>query len=1084
MSVEKCGICNKTTRPDKSHFCQACEKWSHAKCNSIEYKNLRDVWLCKLCRVSIFPFSEDCSGEPTTGIDLRGLKSYFSKLNSLNSFDGFENDDFDEINRINCKYYSVGDFLSIPKRNSLSFFHLNISSLEKHFDEFSALPKLLDHSFDVLGISETRLSSLSSKNIDLPNYSFIHNTSDSSAGGTGLYISNKLTFIPRDDLSLNLFCSKFLESTFCEIKFKNKQNLLVGCIYRHPSMDIEFFNVEFLSPFLNKISRENKLCVLLGDFNINLLNCDSCHPIGEFLDTLGSYRMLPYITLPTRITSQSNTLIDNIFISPTNAQTTSGNLMVGISDHLPQFVFINLKPKSLETKARIMRRTWSSFNAEEFRHDFSNVNWNEILSVDKNDSEASFNSFLNKFNTLFDKHVPLKKLTKNQSKLLNKPWITAGLLTSMKIRDNFLLDLKNTTDPDLKAFLSSLYKLYRNRIVSLLRLSKKNYYNNYFRINNANLRKVWEGVRELTSMKKKTNSSISLQIGQSITSDPLVTSETFNNFFSTVASDIRAKIPPTSHHFSEWLKNSNENSIFLRPTSPNEIKSILQSFKKNKASGPNSIPQRILNVIVDELSLIFSDLINLSFQTGVFPSKLKEAIVIPIYKNKGSPLNVENYRPISLLSNIDKVYQKLMQKRLMDFLDTNNCLYSQQFGFRSNHSTSSALINCTEKIRHALDSGNHVCSVFIDLQKAFDTVDHNILFSKLYFYGIRGVALNWFKSFLTNRSQVVSVSGVKSTSRPILHGVPQGSVLGPLLFLIYVNDLHEAIPFSLTNLFADDTMLLLVSRLLKSLAKKANIDLKCLINWLNANMICLNSKKTELLLLHPSRKFNSFDFKLKINGSRLYPCDSVKYLGIIFDSNFNFEPHISSLCKKLAIANGVLSKTRHYVSREILLTLYFSLFHSHLSYSVNSWAVNINQCKRILNLQKKAVRLITFSEFDAHSLPLFTQLRILSFNDFVKYSNIIFIFNLLNTNLPVPLHKTFDVNYMTQICRFRPRRTKTGILRQPKVSTVRFGNHSLRYQSIVSWNILQNYIKVDNLSELSINRLKYLTKFYFLSSYI
>ena len=233
----------------------------------------------------------------------------------------------------------------------------------------------------------------------------------------------------------------------------------------------------------------------------------------------------------------------------------------------------------------------------------------------------------------------------------------------------------------------------------------------------------------------------------------------------------------------------------------------------------------------------------------------------------------------------------------------------------------------------------------------------------------------------------------------------------------------------------------LKAEFLKSLAKMANIDLKCLINWLNANMICLNSKKTELLLLHPSRKVNSFDFKLKINGRRLYPCDSVKYLGVIFDSNFNFEPHISSLCKKLSRANGILCKIRHYVSRKILLSLYFSLFHSHLSYSVNAWSVNINQCKRILNLQKKAARLITFSEYDAHSLPLFTQLRILAFNDFVRYSNIIFIFNLLNTNLPVPLHKTFDVNDMTQICRFQPRRTKTGILRQPKVSTVRFGNH-------------------------------------------
>ena len=200
---------------------------------------------------------------------------------------------------------------------------------------------------------------------------------------------------------------------------------------------------------------------------------------------------------------------------------------------------------------------------------------------------------------------------------------------------------------------------------------------------------------------------------------------------------------------------------------------ILNSFKSSKATCPNSIPVKLLNIISVEISVILAELINLSFSTGVFPSKLKEAIVIPIFKNKGSPLSTENYRPISLLSNIDKIYQKLMHKRLIDFIDRCNCLYPQQFGFRTNHSTSTALINYTEKIRKSLDSlGNHVCTVSIDLQKAFDTVDHNILLSKLFSYGIRGAALEWFKSFLSNRSQTVSVSGIKFSSKPILHGVP------------------------------------------------------------------------------------------------------------------------------------------------------------------------------------------------------------------------------------------------------------------------------------------------------------------------
>ena len=295
------------------------------------------------------------SGTATIGNNLSGLKAYFSQLNNLTSFGSIDHDeDQDESYHINCQYYSVDDFQSISKSNSLSFLHLNISSLEKHFYEFLALSKLLNHSFDIMGISETRLTPSSSMNIDLPDYSFIHNLSDTCAGGTGLFISNKLSYVPRNDLSNSFSSSGLLESTFCcEIKLKNKKNVLVGCIYKHPSMNIDLFNDSFLSPLLNKISSENKFLVLMGDFNINLLHCDKSLPNANFLDTFGAYHMLPQITLPTRITSQSNTLIDNIFISDTSLPTSSGNLMVGISDHLPHFYYSIKKLKLLQRRSTI-----------------------------------------------------------------------------------------------------------------------------------------------------------------------------------------------------------------------------------------------------------------------------------------------------------------------------------------------------------------------------------------------------------------------------------------------------------------------------------------------------------------------------------------------------------------------------------------------------------------------------------------------------------------------------------------------------------------------------------------------------------
>ena len=245
----------------------------------------------------------------------------------------------------------------------------------------------------------------------------------------------------------------------------------------------------------------------------------------------------------------------------------------------------------------------------------------------------------------------------------------------------------------------------------------------------------------------------------------------------------------------------------MQPTDKEEIASIISLLNSNKASGPNSLPYRILFLLKNDISKQLADLFNLSFMTGVFPSVLKTAKVVPVFK-KDSKLDYSNYRPISLLSNIEKILEKLMYKRLYTFLNNNNIIYNLQFGFRQQYSTSHALINITENIRKALDDGNIGCGVFVDLQKAFDTVVHQILLAKLNHYGIRGVSNDWFKSYLSNRNQYVSINGFDSVFTTINCGVPQGFVLGPILFLLYINDLNQAMKFCKAHHFADDTNLL------------------------------------------------------------------------------------------------------------------------------------------------------------------------------------------------------------------------------------------------------------------------------------
>ena len=249
---------------------------------------------------------------------------------------------------------------------------------------------------------------------------------------------------------------------------------------------------------------------------------------------------------------------------------------------------------------------------------------------------------------------------------------------------------------------------------------------------------------------------------------------------------------------------------------------------------------------------------------GIYIDNLKVSKTIPTFNEKGSNLECNNYRPVSLLSNINKIIEKLVYTRLFRFLNTHNCIYELQFGFREYHSPNHALISLTEDIRNALDDKHFVGGVYIDLQKAFDTVDHKILLYKLNHYGIRGKANEWFNSYLTNRKQYVSINGFKSDEKVMNFGVPQGSVLGPLLFLIYINDIHIALKYCKTRLFADDTNLLIKNKSLKQLQKHLNLDLRNLCNWLTTNKISLNASKTELLIFrHPNKHIN---YNLKIDG--------------------------------------------------------------------------------------------------------------------------------------------------------------------------------------------------------------------------
>lgn len=923
-----------------------------------------------------------------------------------------------------CSYYEINDFQTEFSHESCKFSTLsyNIRSLPGKWNEFKNFIGSVNHNkfkFSVVAVQEVWNVPVGI-NYLLEGYKpfeyKIRNPSGrdgNAGGGVGIWVDNNLEYEVLEELSV--FEPHFFESLFVKIKTGRNKFTIIGNVYRPntgPLADLNGF-LNKLSDILDKIRNDpefNKCedVQLMGDYNLDLLQYSSHNLTGQYVDILLGNGLLPIITQPTRVFGRSATIIDHVSTSHKSNQYKAGILLSCISDHFPIFYTrdsITIRPNNRNHSVRkINTETTLAFASL-----LESATWETILT--ENRPEHAYRLFYEHVDNSFDLAFPISQVKNNVNRIPLSPWMTQGLLQSRKHKDKLgTKKLKNPTDNNIRN-----YKVYNSLYNKIIRVAKIKYYENEFQKVSKDIKRTWDVTREALGTRKiKAEIPNYFKVDMQNIEGSKAIADGFNDFFSSIANELANKITVATKHFTEFLGERVVNNFVFAPVTPPLLQDIVNKLKPKKSTGTDNISTKLLKEILPIITIPLCHIYNLSLQTGFIPNRFKIAKVIPVYKSGDKHLYT-NYRPISLLSSFSKVLEKIVAKQMYAFLYSNSILYNHQYGFRRGHSTSHVLIHFLNKIHEALNKNvpEYTLGIFLDLKKAFDTVDHSILLRKLDHYGFRGVSNSWLRNYLTGRFQYVHINGTNSERREIKFGVPQGSVLGPLLFLIFINDLANASSL-LAFLFADDTTLLLSSNDVTNLFLLANEQLKKISLWFHSNRLTLNITKTRYAVFRSKNMHLPCNLALSIGNEKISRIgvdgseQCFKFVGHIIDEHLSWTYHIRHVQNKISSGNYLLARAKNLLPRNILLNIYNCLVRPHLEYGILSWGgVGISKLKGLLTTQKKAIRNVAGKPSNSHTNPLFTMLNSLKFKDLFTLNSAIFMYKFKNNILPRSFQNMF-----------------------------------------------------------------------------